>query len=61
MCLYGAERMMRGSFHLTGLFGAELVAFCLSEDCPEAFLSHRKSSVAIDEWILRRRRHPVSG
>jgi hypothetical protein len=29
VCLYGAGRMMRESFYLTGLFGAELVAFCL--------------------------------
>jgi hypothetical protein len=30
MCLYGAEQITRGSLYLTGLFGAELVAFCLT-------------------------------
>jgi len=30
MRLYGAERMMRGSLHLTGLFDGEFVAFCLT-------------------------------
>src|SRR5262245_691959 len=30
MCLYGAERVARGSLYLRGLFGAELVAFCLT-------------------------------
>jgi hypothetical protein len=30
VCLYGVGRMMRELFYLTGLFGAELVAFCLT-------------------------------
>jgi len=30
VCLYGAGRMIRESLYLMGLFGAELVAFCLT-------------------------------